>query len=401
MNTLIIGDSSARVWGMSGAERLRRQFADMDHVVQIARVEDLSDEGPVLLLRGDHLFDPRLLHALAGAGDDMVLCAEAGGAPVAARVRAKLAPRVRADLAGEGSGDGVAGLLSKRPSEIVEGFQESLRKTEAPQLLAITGTNTAELETELFGGAYKGVTDLITKWLWPVPALHATRLCVRLGLLPNHVTLFGLALAVVTLIAFWTGNYGLGLATGWFMTFLDTVDGKLARVTVTASRFGDVLDHGIDLLHPPLWYMAWGFGLGERWTSDWSVVAVLWLMLAGYLGGRLCEGAFQLFVAPFSIFVWRPIDSLSRLVTARRNPNLILLTGSWLVGREDLGLWWIAIWHLFSTIFLALRVGAAWFARRRHGPQEPWLVKVDPVADRHGLAVRIFTRASRSPGDDA
>jgi phosphatidylglycerophosphate synthase len=45
------------------------------------------------------------------------------------------------------------------------------------------------------------------------------------------------------------------------MTFLDTVDGKLARVTLTSSRIGDVLDHGLDLLHPPFWYLAWGIGL--------------------------------------------------------------------------------------------------------------------------------------------
>ena len=48
---------------------------------------------------------------------------------------------------------------------------------------------------------------------------------------------------------------------GWLMTFLDTVDGKLARVTVTSSRIGDVLDHGLDIIHPPLWYIAWGVGL--------------------------------------------------------------------------------------------------------------------------------------------
>ena len=45
------------------------------------------------------------------------------------------------------------------------------------------------------------------------------------------------------------------------MTFLDTVDGKLARVTVTSTKLGNVFDHGIDLVHPPLWYLAWGIGL--------------------------------------------------------------------------------------------------------------------------------------------
>jgi phosphatidylglycerophosphate synthase len=46
------------------------------------------------------------------------------------------------------------------------------------------------------------------------------------------------------------------------MTLLDTVDGKLARVTVASSKFGHVLDHGVDIVHPPFWYLAWGLGLG-------------------------------------------------------------------------------------------------------------------------------------------
>jgi phosphatidylglycerophosphate synthase len=42
---------------------------------------------------------------------------------------------------------------------------------------------------------------------------------------------------------------------------LDTVDGKLARVTVTSGRFGHCFDHIIDLIHPPVWYILWGRGL--------------------------------------------------------------------------------------------------------------------------------------------
>ena len=56
---------------------------------------------------------------------------------------------------------------------------------------------------------------------------------------------------------------------------------------------------------------------------------MFWLILIGYIGGRLCEGAFQLWIASFDIFIWRPMDSFSRLITARRNPNLILLTFGW------------------------------------------------------------------------
>ena len=37
--------------------------------------------------------------------------------------------------------------------------------------------------------SYKGVTDVVTKHVWPIPALHVTRFCARLGISPNMVTL--------------------------------------------------------------------------------------------------------------------------------------------------------------------------------------------------------------------
>jgi phosphatidylglycerophosphate synthase len=170
------------------------------------------------------------------------------------------------------------------------------------------------------------------------------------------------------------------------------VDGKLARVTVTSSRFGNVLDHGIDLVHPPLWYAAWGIGLSPPWSGFLPLSALLWLMLAGYVCGRLCEGVFHLWIGRFSMFLWQPLDSFNRLITARRNPNLILLTVSWLAGQPGAGLGAVVAWHLLSTAFLAFRCLQAWRVRARGGVLQPWLERIDPVRDRHQLAVRVFTR---------
>ena len=77
------------------------------------------------------------------------------------------------------------------------------------------------------------------------------------------------------------------------MTFLDTVDGKLARVTVTSSRFGDVLDHGLDIIHPPLWYIAWGVGLTATSVAGVDLPLLCWLILIGYVGGRICKAHFN------------------------------------------------------------------------------------------------------------
>src|SRR3546814_6231706 len=80
------------------------------------------------------------------------------------------------------------------------------------------------------------------------------------------------------------------------MTFLDTVDGKLARVTLTATRFGHRFDHGKDVVHPPFLYAAWGFGLAPAAMAlppAW-LEAGLWAMLAGYVLGRSEEHTSEL-----------------------------------------------------------------------------------------------------------
>ena len=383
----IVGECGRRVWGLTGAERILRMLA--------AQGLPLQSETPgatVLLLRADHIYDLRLLAAMARASDAFQLCAGSPQQVVAARVPRAQVELVSAELT-HGSGPTLEALPRRVPAELVTGFEERLRKNEPPRVYNIAGADLHALETELFGGAYKGVTDLVTKWWWPALAFRATHVCIRLGLRPNHVTLFGLLLILLATGAFAQGWFGAGLIMGWFMTFLDTVDGKLARVTVTASRFGDYLDHGIDLLHPPFWYAAWGLGVAAQWTQPVPIALALWLMLFSYIGGRLCEGAFQVFAGSFSLFVWRPLDSLNRLITARRNPNLILLTVFWLFGNPAGGLWAVVLWHLASTLFLLQRVLYAIFIRLRRGKLESWLATVDTTRDRHRLAVRMFTRA--------
>jgi hypothetical protein len=383
----IVGECSRRIWGLTGAERIRRMLA--------AKGIGLAAEAPpatVLLLRADHIYDVRLLEALARGTEPMRVHAGEPARLVAARVPAAQLDGAGAEFAA-GTGPVLDGLPLREPRDLVPGFEKSLRKNEPPRVYDIATSDPWTLEQELFGVAYKGVTDLVTKWLWPVPAFHATHLCIRLGLRPNHVTLAGLALAILAMLAFACGWFAAGLVMGWGMTFLDTVDGKLARVTVAWSRFGDYLDHGIDLIHPPLWYWAWGLGVASQWGGPLPLATALWLMLAGYVGGRLSEGAFHLFAGPFSLFVWRPLDSFNRLVTARRNPNLILLTAFWVAGHPAGGLLAVVAWHLVSTAFLFVRVLQAIGVRLRSGPLESWLATVDPVRDRHRLAVRLFTRA--------
>ena len=116
-----------------------------------------------------------------------------------------------------------------------------------------------------------------------------------------------------------------------------------------------------------------GLGLAPAW-QDPAVAVTVW----GYLVGRLIEGLFLL-VWKTEIHNWRPVDSWFRTVTARRNPNLILLTASLLVGRPDLGIVLVAVWTAISIGFHSVRLVQAALVLVRGDVVEPWMSTVPSV----------------------
>jgi len=396
MRAVVLGDSPVRLWGLAPAERIERQLRSEGIGLWQGPLEALPANETLLVLRGDCLYDSRVLRGLVKARDTLLEVDHGGRLlPVAAHVTAEQAPTIGALLRGLPPGAPMARVATVTLEQVAQGFEAGLLKLDRPYVLPVTAENRGELEQLAFSGAYKGVTDLVTKWLWPIPAQWATRACVRAGITPNQVTAASLVLVIVAGVLFARGEFGWGLLAGWIMTFLDTVDGKLARVTVTSTRLGNIFDHGIDLVHPPLWYLAWGIGLAPVAAVAGVPLLLLYVVIfAGYVGGRLCEGAFQRWLASFSIFTWRPFDSWFRLIVARRNPNMLMLTASLAVGRPDLGLLAVAAWTALSTAILLLRVLVAARAQRKHGTLGSWLTDIGRTVDARTLTVRVFTHAT-------
>lgn len=370
----LVGEDKYASFGLSGKERLRRQFARAGQKHEIAEERLSEHSGPVILARADAVIDQPLIDIIAKR-PSLVLTTEAteGRVPVAANVRAGDAIKMRSVMMGE-SKSVPALLLQRAPSELEASFWSSLRKRETPYALLLTGNNQSAVERRVFMGTYKGATDIITKYLWPVPAFHATRFLAPRGITPNMVTCVA---AVLTVLAFWLflkGQFAIGLAAAWAMTFLDTVDGKLARTTLTSSKWGDVFDHGIDLVHPPFWYAAWALGLAA-WGMVWSAQLFWWVIgviLLGYVLQRLIEGVAIKWLG-IEIHIWREIDTLFRQVTARRNPNLILLTLFTAFARPDLGLIVVAIWTGLCLILHGIQLAQAFAAKPKDGPLQSWM----------------------------
>lgn len=360
------GASTARVFGLDARERLQRSFAGHGlERIGADRVGALEATDRIVALRASHFYDERIVAAIAGHGGELLLLSSSDGGtePILVGV-AGLAGRVGPWIAALRGGEDpreqarAAGAAILSPTELVPGYDPKLRKRSVPFVLPADPERLREIEGQIFDASYKGVTDFVTKWIWPVPARVVTTWCARRGISPNALTLLSYVLALVAGAAFWQGAFAAGLAAAWLMTFLDTVDGKLARVTLTASRLGDVLDHGLDLVHPPLWWAAWGAGLAGPGVLFGEFDGWVAVVFVGYVVGRLLEGAFILAFGQ-EMFTWRPFDLAFRLVIARRNPNLVLLTGATLVGRPDLGLIAVGLWTLCCIAVQLVRIAQA------------------------------------------
>lgn len=363
---LTIGDTDARLFGQPARERAERLAANAGLNV----VGELPSAGPVLLGNLGCAWDPAWLKELARRPGTALV-------KDGAAVLVHAPDRASAELAGAAMRDNrplPADQFEVLDADTAQLSYFELRKRERPFVMPLTAANSLAVERAYYDAAYKGVTDLLTLYLWRRPAFWLTRWAATAGLTPNVVTLVGFVFCAAAFWLFWEGHYWTGFASGFVFMVLDTVDGKLARCTGQSSKWGDVLDHGVDLLHPPFWWWAWVHGLGAAGHQLEEVYkgSLLAVIVGTYVLGRIIEGWFKKRFG-MHIHVWRPIDSRFRLVTARRNPNMLILFFALLLGRPDVGIELVALWSVVSLIFHAVRLAQAETRSERGGKIVSWL----------------------------
>ncbi|HUE79791.1 MAG TPA: CDP-alcohol phosphatidyltransferase family protein [Sphingomicrobium sp.] len=366
-----VGANPARLFGMGARARACRLAANAG-----LECRDSVESGRAVIIASlDYAWDPAWLTALAERPSTVLTI---GGKPVLAHVPVggpAVAPVAEALARGDAPSSAALERLHPTEAETIELSYAQLRKRERPFVLPLDPANPEPVERAAYDAAYKGVTDALTLYLWRRPAFHLTRWAAEAGLSPNMVTAIGAMFCALAFVLFWEGRYWLGTACAFIFMVLDTVDGKLARCTGTSSKWGNVFDHGIDLVHPPFWWWAWAHGLETygRPLEPIYTTMLLWAIIGGYVAQRLIEGQFMRRFGGMHIHVWQRVDSQFRLVTARRNPNMLLLVGTLLFGRPDVGLELVALWTIVSLIFHAVRLAQASVKAEQGAPIVSWL----------------------------
>ncbi len=391
----IINTCDVALWGVPQVERIRKVLARAGNFNEIADINALPSGQNILLLCADYLFEMNVIQKLVAQSEAILISSCDQKSPSAIWCGSNKASQAIKRLNHERSEPELESMPVYTPQQLTGGYDPRLRKYDLAHVVHINNSDKTIIENYLYDKSYKGITDLVTKWWWPLPARGMVRKCATAKITPNMVTGFGWLLTIFSGIAFYYGELVLGLCAAWLMTFLDTVDGKLARVTLQSSKIGHAMDHGLDIIHPPIWYGCWAMGLGLSQITFMNislpVMDWVWVMLAAYVGGRIFEGLFQLLFNDISIFCWKPIDSFHRLITARRNPCIIMLSIAVIIVDPELGLMWVVAWSVISTVILASRFLYACIVRVVKGPLESWIGNINPDQSHASLAVRLFT----------
>jgi phosphatidylglycerophosphate synthase len=349
-----VGSNTARVFGLDA----RARACGLATNAGFECADSIEPGRDMLIASLDYAWDPAWLKAMA-ARPGSVLTLD--GKPVLAHVPVGgPAPESVADAMARGD---IAAMARLEPiaAETFELSYAELRKRERPFVMPLDPADPEPVERAAYDASYKGVTDALTLYLWRKPAFYLTRWAAEAGLSPNMVTAVGAVFCLLAFWLFWGGHYWLGVVAGFIFMVLDTVDGKLARCTGTSSKWGNVFDHGIDLIHPPFWWWAWIHGLAAygRPLEPIYATMLLWVIVGGYVAQRLIEGLFMRRFGGMHIHVWERIDSQFRLITARRNPNMAILVAALLFARPDVGIKLVGLWTIISVIFHAVRLAQA------------------------------------------
>ena len=287
-------------------------------------------EGPVVFLDGDTVVDDRILDHLLAAGPGSLVRGEGAWA----------AHLPSAALLGEAAGgpwepEPGAALRVLEAGDL-ERYVPELRLTMPPFLVRLTDPRQLRpLDRRMFHRTFKGVIDAVARYGYYHLVRFLTRGLSRTTVSPNLLTLLSVLGIWAAIPCFAAGRLWAGVLCAWAGVLLDSVDGKLARLTVNLSDRMGGFEHAAAIPGLGLWFLALGWHLTEgRLLAPSPAALACWTLVAAFLLDKLFTGGFKA-LSGRELFDARPFDAAFHLVAARRNIHLLILTIGTVLGAAE------------------------------------------------------------------
>jgi phosphatidylglycerophosphate synthase len=341
---------------------LRWMQSSDSFATQLTTALQTINSEPILALEADAIIDSRLLRYagqqpvsfVAYGGEDATRTAVLrfeGPLPTGIAANARLPEIAEVGVA--------QGSIRVMPLTEVPTYIKKLRRDLPSYLFRVTNEQQrADAEHFLFWSNYKGSTDFFTKYIYPPLVWRMVRPLARWRVHPNVVTIIGVILTFAAVPLYANAYWLAGFLCSYGMSVLDSVDGKLARLTFRSSWFGNILDHGTDLIHPPLWYFSWAWALGNGDPSSLIFRATIGMTIV-YILDRIVVRVFTARMGR-SLYSCTPFDTHMRTFISRRNINLPLFTVGVLLGIPLPVFAFIIFWQIVTFAYHATRLVQFW-----------------------------------------
>lgn len=360
-----------------------RWFQDVLPISCVRADEDPSAWLPgkdefVLVLDGHHLYDHRALEAMIAGGANRQ--AADSGNRESCRLLAADAGLLEALTASWTGSDSLWSALDAAPDGTcpifdlrdMDPYIVNLRRSlPAWWLVLDSDSKISRAEALLMNAAQKGTLDFPAEFIHPPLENLLTKWISVSAVTPNQVTTVSILLAFLTTGLLAAGYLALeyvvaGLIIAFIVGVLDGVDGKLARVTVRCTRFGDRYEHILDVV----WELTWYLALGWMLSGAGATIGPLALGAVITLFYLLDKGATGMFKSRqgIELFDYAPVDRFFRRIGARRNINVLLLLVGTAAGMLEQSFTLIAIWTVITAAFHWTR--AIWLLSKRTLPDE-------------------------------
>jgi phosphatidylglycerophosphate synthase len=352
-----------------------RAFGSLDGQ-QIAEVWP-NDAAEAVVIRGDSVFDSRLLQLVDDQNRTIVLV-DSAPPPSLQSLLASNPDTMRGRLCGAAllslewlkAHDG---LFDRALREAIEGGEieavdiagrdwhhSSLRRRLHPVWFPVPAPGERPIARRvLVEATQKGSLDFPAMVHGPIEDFLVSHLC-RTAITPNQLTALTNVAAWATTFLFATGRLSWGAILALTVGILDGLDGKQARVKIETTRAGK-LEHWCDVFFEHSWWIAIAYYLQSSGRLPGAFFYLVLLMGAEAIAG----------LARLSVIrsCGRTLDELGefnrivRLIGGRRNIYVWIFTLGVLLGSPAEAFKLMATWAAITT---AVQVPRAVFAVRVH-----------------------------------
>ena len=245
------------------------------------------------------------------------------------------------------------------PNEINK-YVHELRLQFVPYFFVYThALDIRQMQNIMYEANFKGTLDFIATYVYKYPVREITKLLSRHPwVTPDFITVLSIASSFTVPLLLAIGEMGWAVLVGWLMFIFDSVDGKLARLTVRLNPTMGVIEHATSAPAIFLWFagLGWYFSNGQLLEFTHPASATAWSLMALYW---LDKGVNGIFKPRFGIdlYNYAPIDRFFHLFACRRAIIHLIITLGWATGYRDEAFYFLGIWMVISFMFHLFRCG--------------------------------------------